>query len=93
MYGQYREYIDNYTICIEKKKKIYQLIGIEAGNTKQIIDGLNNAIRTNKKTLKYSITYSIGSSYIIIPRWAFKDLKDEIYRLLGYKETKVNMEE
>ncbi|GMQ64172.1 hypothetical protein [Vallitalea maricola] len=73
-------YIDTYSIYLHKKDTACYVSGLDADDTKELIDYLTRSIKENTR----SIRLHVGIQYIDIPRWAYESLRDEIYRIVGY---------
>ncbi|GMQ59799.1 hypothetical protein AN1V17_41990 [Vallitalea sediminicola] len=73
-------YIDTYSIYLQKKDTVWYVRGLDADHTKEVIDHLSKSIKGNTKSMRLHV----GIQYIDIPRWAYESLRDEIYRIIGY---------
>lgn len=73
-------YIDTYSIYLQKKDTVCYVSGLYADDTKELIDYLTKSIKENTRSMRLHV----GIQYIDIPRWAYESLRDEIYRLVGY---------
>lgn len=73
-------YIDTYSIYLQRNETVWYVNELDADDTKEIIDHLAKNIIENTKSTRIQV----GIQYIDIPRWAYRSLRDEIYRIVGY---------
>ncbi|GMQ60315.1 hypothetical protein AN1V17_47150 [Vallitalea sediminicola] len=73
-------YIDTYSIYLQRNDTVWYINGLDADDTKVVIDHLTKSIKENVKSMRLHV----GIQYIDIPRWAYESLRDEIYRIIGY---------
>ncbi|GMQ64357.1 hypothetical protein [Vallitalea maricola] len=74
------KYIDTYSIYLQRNDTVWYVTGLDADDTKEVIDHLTKSIKENVKSMRLHV----GIQYIDIPRWAYESLRDEIYRIIGY---------
>lgn len=83
--GNEYEYIKSFGISVSEFNKTWELEGFDASETVYLIRAISDARKLKKKYLRINLPECGFTRFIDIPRWAYTDLIEQIWRYIGYK--------